>query len=205
MDFNAKGVAGGASFFVFSLACCVEFYHGLHALGRAHVLSHSNRVRVHLLRRSDCDLQSTLRAAAKAFPASIVAVVGLMLLLCPVDLESLKEALYESLLVPPAIGLLLLFSLGRGGWLRTFLCSKPVQAVGLTSYGIYLWQQLFTAPKARFSFYGGSMQPSRRCGPNSSDAVTTSVLNRAAFIFLHREAGNAFWQGSLAAKNGPFR
>ena len=37
-------------------------------------------------------------------------------------------------------------------WLRAFLLARPVQAVGLTSYGIYLWQQLFTGPKG---FYIG--------------------------------------------------
>lgn len=48
--------------------------------------------------------------------------------------------------MPVGIGLMLLFSLERGPWLRAFLCSKPMQAISLTSYGIYLWQQLFTAP-----------------------------------------------------------
>ena len=32
--------------------------------------------------------------------------------------------------------------------------SKPLQAVGLTSYGIFLWQQLFTAPQKDFSRAG---------------------------------------------------
>jgi peptidoglycan/LPS O-acetylase OafA/YrhL len=101
--------------------------------------------------------EARLRAIANRVPSFLVAMVALMLLLCHLDLESVKEAVYESLFVPPAIGLMLLFSLGRGGWLGTFLCCKPVQAVGLTSYGIYLWQQLFTAPKAHF--FAGSMQP----------------------------------------------
>jgi peptidoglycan/LPS O-acetylase OafA/YrhL len=38
-----------------------------------------------------------------------------------------------------------MFSLERKGWLRSLLCSPPLQAIGVTSYGIYLWQQLFTA------------------------------------------------------------
>lgn len=94
------------------------------------------------------------RSMANGVPAFIVALVALTLLLHPVRSDSWQAALYESLLVPPAIGLVLLFSLGRGAWLRAFLCSKPVQAVGLTSYGIHLWQQPFTAPKTYFSAAG---------------------------------------------------
>jgi peptidoglycan/LPS O-acetylase OafA/YrhL len=74
-------------------------------------------------------------------------------LVLPVGSNNWRAVLYECLLVPPAIGLVLLFSLERGPWLRALLCSQPMQAVGLTSYGIYLWQQLFTAPKTYF--YGG--------------------------------------------------
>lgn len=95
--------------------------------------------------------EARVRSIANGIPAFIVAVVALTLLVHPVGSYSWRAALYESLLVPPAIGLVLLFSLGRRGWLRVFLCSKPVQAVGLTSYGIYLWQQPFTAPKTYFS------------------------------------------------------
>jgi peptidoglycan/LPS O-acetylase OafA/YrhL len=95
--------------------------------------------------------EARVRALANAVPAFIVAAVALTLLLHPVGSANAKTALYESLFVPPAIGLVLLFSLGRGRWLQAFLRSKPMQAIGLTSYGIYLWQQLFTAPKTYFS------------------------------------------------------
>jgi peptidoglycan/LPS O-acetylase OafA/YrhL len=87
-----------------------------------------------------------VRAMSAKVPAFIVALVGLLLLMHPAGTHGWQAGLYEGLLVPPAIGLVLSFSLVRGHALRTFLCSKPVQAVGLTSYGIYLWQQLFTAP-----------------------------------------------------------
>jgi peptidoglycan/LPS O-acetylase OafA/YrhL len=94
-----------------------------------------------------------LRPLAKAVPALVVALVGLTLLVHPLasDTYTWWVALYETLFVPPAIGLVLLFSLERAPSLRAVLCSGPVQAVGLTSYGIYLWQQLFTAPKQYFS------------------------------------------------------
>ena len=94
------------------------------------------------------------RMLVKRCSAPAVAVVGLMLVLHPVDLESLSAILYETVLVPPSIGLVLLFSLESGSWIRAFLCSRPMQAVGLTSYGIYLWQQLFTAPIQNFSLAG---------------------------------------------------
>lgn len=98
--------------------------------------------------------ETRARAVANAVPAFLVVLVLLMLLYHPVGAKTGKAALYESLIVPPAIGLGLLFSLQRGVWLRAFLCSKPVQGIGLTSYGIYLWQQLFTAPKTYFSSTG---------------------------------------------------
>ena len=94
-----------------------------------------------------------VRPIAKSVPAFVIVLVALTLLLHPVGSNNWRAVLYECLLVPPAIGLVLLFSLERGPWLRALLCSQPMQAVGLTSYGIYLWQQLFTAPKTYF--YGG--------------------------------------------------
>ena len=73
----------------------------------------------------------------------IVLLAGAVLLVHPLRRDTIAEALFESLLMPVAIGLILIWSLERGQILRTFLCCRPVQAVGLTSYGIYLWQQLF--------------------------------------------------------------
>lgn len=98
------------------------------------------------------------RSMANGVPALIVALVALALLLHPLGSDGWQAGLYESLLVPPAIGLVLLFSMGRGPWLRAFLRSKPLQAIGLTSYGIYLWQQPFTAPKTYLSA-GGQIIP----------------------------------------------
>jgi peptidoglycan/LPS O-acetylase OafA/YrhL len=98
--------------------------------------------------------EARIRPIVIRVPALIVALVGFTLLLHPVGSTSWQAVLYESVLVPPAIGLVLLFSLDRGVRLRAFLCSRPVQAVGLTSYGIYLWQQLFTGPQAFLSDTG---------------------------------------------------
>jgi len=92
------------------------------------------------------------RRFAARIPAMIVVLTSCVLLLHPTPIDNWIDALYCSLFIPPAVGLLLVFSLERGMWLRAFLLARPVQAVGLTSYGIYLWQQLFTGPKG---FYIG--------------------------------------------------
>ena len=99
-------------------------------------------------------LESRVRAIAAAVPAFVVAAVALILLWQPVGAITWKVAFYESVFVPPAVGLVLVFSLERGNLLRAFLCSKAVQAVGVTSYGIYLWQELFTAPATDYGFSG---------------------------------------------------
>lgn len=97
------------------------------------------------------------RRIAKIIPAAIVALAGLVVVVHPVVPGGWLEAMYESLIVPPAICLVLCFSLERGPWLRAILRSRPMQAIGLTSYGIYLWQQLFTAPKSYWSATGEHM------------------------------------------------
>lgn len=94
------------------------------------------------------------RRIANAVPWLVVALVAITLALHPVGMRTWKMAVYESLFVPPAIGILLLFSLDRGPWLRALLCSKPLQAIGITSYGIYLWQELFTGVMQNYSSAG---------------------------------------------------
>jgi peptidoglycan/LPS O-acetylase OafA/YrhL len=98
--------------------------------------------------------EGRVRQLAKRVPAAVVTVFAFILLLHPIGSNSWGAALYESLFVPPAIGLVLLFSMDRGPWLRAVLCSRVMQAIGLTSYGIYLWQQLFTAPSTEYNSSG---------------------------------------------------
>ncbi|WP_263354814.1 acyltransferase family protein [Acidicapsa acidisoli] len=93
-----------------------------------------------------------VRHFAARVPGWIVSLVALTLLIHPVPHGAFNESLFSALLMPPAIGLILMHSLECGGWLRSFLCSRPIQAVGITSYGIYLWQQLFTAPVSLYSW-----------------------------------------------------
>jgi peptidoglycan/LPS O-acetylase OafA/YrhL len=95
------------------------------------------------------------RSLAKLVPGFIVGLAGSMLILRPMTNFDWPSAIYESLVVPPVIALVLLFSLERGEWLRRFLRSRVMQAIGVTSYGIYLWQQPFTAPADSY-FRGGT-------------------------------------------------
>lgn len=94
------------------------------------------------------------RQLAHASPWPLVALAALILMTHPVASHTWQAALYDSLFVPPATGLLLLFSLDRGPRLRALLCSRPFQAVGVTSYGIYLWQELFTGEMQQYSAAG---------------------------------------------------
>jgi peptidoglycan/LPS O-acetylase OafA/YrhL len=90
-------------------------------------------------------LEPQARAIAKRVPMVTVISLMLVLLWSPMEGAPLSTALYDTLFVPPAIGIVLMFSLERKGWLRSLLCSSPLQAIGVTSYGAYLWQELFTA------------------------------------------------------------
>lgn len=92
------------------------------------------------------------RQLGKRVPPFLAVVIAVVLLVHPVNPHTWQGVVYQSLLVPPAIGALLLYSLERGPWLRFLLCSKPLQTVGMMSYGIYLWQQFFTAPSYTYRF-----------------------------------------------------
>lgn len=98
--------------------------------------------------------ETRARAIAGRVPAWSVAICSLVLLLYAPGSAGAAAVFYECLFVPPAIALMLFFSLDRAPVLRSFLCCRPVQAIGLTSYGIYLWQQLFTAPAVSISASG---------------------------------------------------
>jgi peptidoglycan/LPS O-acetylase OafA/YrhL len=102
--------------------------------------------------------EAQVRAVVRRAPAIVVTAAALSLFWHPADFDGWRGATYESVYMPLAIALTLVFSLERGKWLRAFLCSKPLQALGLSSYGIYLWQQLFTAP-ARFYTESGKSLP----------------------------------------------
>ncbi len=92
------------------------------------------------------------RRLGSRVPSFLAVLIAVVLVIHPVNSDTWQGALYESLLVPPAIGALLLYSLERGPWLRVLLLSKPFQTVGMMSYGIYLWQQFFTARNHAYQF-----------------------------------------------------
>jgi peptidoglycan/LPS O-acetylase OafA/YrhL len=94
--------------------------------------------------------ENRVRSFVGKIPTIVVAALGLILFWHPTGFFSWRCALFDSLYMPPVIGLVILFSLERPHWIRACLCFKPIQAIGITSYGIYLWQELFTAP---FQFY----------------------------------------------------
>ncbi len=98
--------------------------------------------------------ESRARAIARAVPGIAMAAIAFGLLWEPQGYSGWKPAFYQNVYAPPAIALLLIFSVERGGLLSKFLRWGPVQAVGLTSYGIYLWQQLFTAPAKDYTAVG---------------------------------------------------
>ncbi len=99
--------------------------------------------------------EDKLRALAQRTPVALVLLAAVMVLLHPfADLNDWKMALYQALAVPPAIAVLLLSTMEQQSWFRSLLCWRPVQAVGVTSYGLYLWQQLFMGRREVYSGLG---------------------------------------------------
>jgi len=84
----------------------------------------------------------------------MVAALAFILLLHPVPQGRVNEALFSAIFTPFAIALILTYSLEHNGWLKVLLCAKPIQSVGITSYGVYLWQQIFTGPLVIYSGAG---------------------------------------------------
>jgi peptidoglycan/LPS O-acetylase OafA/YrhL len=85
------------------------------------------------------------RFLAKKAPITLILLAAAVLFLHPFgNPDDWKDALYETVAVPPLIALILLSTIERNSWVQSFLCSRPIQAVGITSYALYLWQQLFT-------------------------------------------------------------
>ena len=98
--------------------------------------------------------EERIRRLASRVSGWVVALVAFVLVIRPVSHGAIEDALFAALFMPPAIGLLLMYTLEQESWLRSLLCRKPLQAIGLTSYGIYLWQQLCTGP---FEIYHPAM------------------------------------------------
>lgn len=89
--------------------------------------------------------ETRVRALVRFVPSVAATALILILLWRPVEGAAWVIAIYECVFIPLAIGVLLIFSLERESWLATLLRWWPLQALGVTSYAIYLWQQLFTS------------------------------------------------------------
>jgi peptidoglycan/LPS O-acetylase OafA/YrhL len=133
------------------LLCCILATEGFHEMGMLLQSVAGIAVGVWLALN-----ESRAREVAARVPGVAIAAVCLMLLVVPADSPAQRTlfALYRALVMPPAIGLVLIYSLERGQPLRRILCSKPMQALGLTSYAIYLWQEIFTGDASNYTASG---------------------------------------------------
>jgi peptidoglycan/LPS O-acetylase OafA/YrhL len=90
-----------------------------------------------------------IRQVGRRVPLLLAVLIAVILFIYPVNSDTWQGACYERLLVPPALASLVLYRFERGTCLRILLCNK---AVGTMSYGIYLWQQMFTTPNHDYQF-----------------------------------------------------
>ena len=98
--------------------------------------------------------EQRVRRLAARIPTFFGALVALVILIYPISGAGLTARAFDGLFTPAGLALIMMQSIERGGWFARFLRSRPMQAIGLTSYGIYLWQQLFTAPMESYSTSG---------------------------------------------------
>jgi peptidoglycan/LPS O-acetylase OafA/YrhL len=94
------------------------------------------------------------RRVVSRIPSLVVLFLVLVAVIPPASAGSWQLILFGSLIYPPIVGLTLLFSVENRGWLSRFLCSPPLQKIGVMSYGAYLWQELFTASDASYAAKG---------------------------------------------------
>lgn len=95
-----------------------------------------------------------LVAAAPSIQRTILArVTPLVWIICAMSLLAAQLMLSDRamVLIKPVLLVVLVFGAANWSVLRSLLGSRPFQAVGLTSYGTYLWQQIFLARPEKFS------------------------------------------------------
>lgn len=148
--------------------------------------------------------ETRARQMANSVSWHVIAIVSTILFIPPFWATGFGLALYQSLFVPLAIGLMLLFSMEKPSRLRRFLCLRPVQAIGATSYGIYLWQQLFTGPKVTIietgpvANFAGAGQVIPMCLP------LLAVIVPLSYFFIEKPAMRLGKRLSLRAKQREF-
>lgn len=89
----------------------------------------------------------TLLLGAGAVFAASVGVVGLNLLHLPYAVRSA----IDGLLMPPTVAWMIFASVHAGGVFAKMLELRAVRYIGAISYSLYLWQQVFTGPPARYA------------------------------------------------------
>ncbi len=95
------------------------------------------------------DLFRRLVAIASKGSVQIVSII-LLVLIAPLAFEAAHSAWLFTVGWPSenlAVGLLVLATLTGGSRLRTTLEYRPLVRLGLISYSVYLWQQLFMTPQ----------------------------------------------------------
>ncbi|MFC5861521.1 acyltransferase family protein [Acidicapsa dinghuensis] len=80
-------------------------------------------------------------------PMAVIA--GALLLISPMDKGGIQGSIY-ALIGPFAIGLMLMYTMCRPGWPRKVLNWPGLQWIGLISYSLYLWQEIFTGSFDRY-------------------------------------------------------
>jgi peptidoglycan/LPS O-acetylase OafA/YrhL len=87
-----------------------------------------------------------LALALAAFAGSVV-FIGLNVLHLPYALRTAVDGV----LLPPAVAWLIYASVNTDSRFTQLLDARPVRYLGVISYSLYLWQQLFTGPSARYA------------------------------------------------------
>jgi peptidoglycan/LPS O-acetylase OafA/YrhL len=95
------------------------------------------------------------RGIVRKVPAFVVLLLAAIVLLLGFrEMHGMKWALLQAVVLPPIIGLFLVYTLEQESWFRSLLCWGPVRAIGVTSYALYLWQQLFTGTSSDYHGVG---------------------------------------------------
>jgi peptidoglycan/LPS O-acetylase OafA/YrhL len=87
--------------------------------------------------------ESRAKAIAMRIPSWAFLVTASYLVISPLPAGRMPGTV-AVLIKPFAIGLLLIWSMSRKSWAAAALNSPPLQWIGLISYSLYLWQELFT-------------------------------------------------------------
>ena len=96
--------------------------------------------------------ESRVLEMAARLPAWVGIGILLVLFLHPMAHNRVADCVY-AVAAPFALGLMLMSSVARKGWLSMALKRPAIQWCGLVSYSAYLWQQLFLGAAGS---YGGS-------------------------------------------------